>query len=88
MTRRLELALFWIALALTLGACEFLDGRFFPTRLGTLGHDYAFFLPRLLAGDYWAAKNGVLDLIQFLLPTRRRCKYSSPVSPCGSFPSI
>ena len=33
---------------------------FFPTPQGTLGHDWSYFLPTLLAGNYWIAENGLL----------------------------
>lgn len=32
----------------------------FPTPGGTLGHDWSYFLPTLLAGNYWIAENGLL----------------------------
>lgn len=38
---------------------------FFPTADGTLGHDYEYFLPVLLAGKYWVAQNGLLSVPRF-----------------------
>ena len=35
---------------------------YFPNRLGSVGHDYAWFLPQLLAGYYWAHENGYWQL--------------------------
>ena len=39
--------------------------RYFPTELGRLGHDHSYFLPHLLAGDYWAHENGPLAVAWF-----------------------
>jgi hypothetical protein len=33
---------------------------FFPTPNGTMGHDWSYFLPLLLAGRYWIEANGLL----------------------------
>jgi hypothetical protein len=38
---------------------------FFPTAYGTLGHDYEYFLPLLLAGKYWVMQNGFLAVPRF-----------------------
>lgn len=42
-----------------LGMYEEIFGRFLPNQNGRLGHDYAYFLPRLLAGKYYWTMNGV-----------------------------
>jgi len=41
--------------------------QFFPTKYGTLGHDYAYVLPRLLAGLFWFKSNG-LDEVPWFTP--------------------
>jgi hypothetical protein len=43
-----------------------LVASFFPNPHGRLGHDYAYFLPLLLADNYWIAENGLLALPYFL----------------------
>ncbi|MGH7036768.1 MAG: hypothetical protein ACREE4_09885 [Stellaceae bacterium] len=64
--------------ALLVGAIAYipLAAQFFPGSNGKLGHDYEYFLPLLLAGKYWIAKNGV-----FTVP------YFSPAF-CGGLPFI
>ena len=57
MTRWFALGL---ALVLLLAGAVYL--RDLPGPQGTLGHDYAYFLPRMLAGDYWFARNGAFRL--------------------------
>lgn len=39
--------------------------RFFPTSLGTVGHDYSFTLPALLDGFIWFNKNGLMEVPWF-----------------------
>jgi hypothetical protein len=53
-----------------------LVASFFPNPHGRLGHDYATFLPPLLADNYWIAENGL-----FALP------YFSPAF-CGGLPYL
>ncbi len=36
-----------------------------PTSSGTLGHDYSYFLPQLLAGSYWMHESGALAVPWF-----------------------
>ena len=40
--------------------------QFFPTATGQVGHDYAYFMPYLLAGRYWAAVNGYFSVPDFI----------------------
>jgi hypothetical protein len=35
--------------------------RFFPNAHGTLGYDYGYYLPPMLAGFFWQSNNGVLS---------------------------
>ena len=39
--------------------------RFFPNKLGGLGHDYAYWFPRMIAGTYWYMQNGLLSIPWF-----------------------
>jgi hypothetical protein len=39
--------------------------QFFPNQLGSVGHDYGWFLPVLLVGDFWQIQNGWLNLPEF-----------------------
>jgi hypothetical protein len=39
--------------------------RYFPNKLGGLGHDYAYWFPRMIAGTYWYMQNGVLSVPWF-----------------------
>ncbi len=39
--------------------------QFFPTRNGTLGHDYSRILPDLLDGYYWFRSNGIFEPFWF-----------------------
>ena len=36
-----------------------------PNNMGKIGHDYAYFLPRLLAGEQWIANNGLWSVPWF-----------------------
>jgi len=47
---------------------------FLPTAIGTMGHDYGFYLPNLLVGYYWFLHNGLTSIPWF-----------SPAQ-CGGFP--
>ncbi|MCP4696131.1 MAG: hypothetical protein GY862_04690 [Gammaproteobacteria bacterium] len=38
---------------------------FFPNQSGTLGHDYAYFFPRILSGYYWFKANGLFAVPWF-----------------------
>ena len=60
---------------------------FFPNSQGTLGHDYALFLPKLLDGYFWYATNGLLAIPWFtpafcggipVLPDPQSVYYSVP----------
>ncbi|MDE3011566.1 MAG: hypothetical protein KGI67_11820 [Pseudomonadota bacterium] len=55
---RRERNLLKVAVLVLIGAYELCFGRFFPNINGNLGHDYAYVLPDLLAGDYWFRANG------------------------------
>ena len=37
----------------------YIFSRYLPTEFGTLGHDYSYFMPRLLLGYYWFQQNGL-----------------------------
>jgi hypothetical protein len=50
--------------------------QFFPAANGNIGHDYEYFLPLILAGKYWIARNGL-----FAVP------YFSPAF-CGGLPFL
>jgi hypothetical protein len=52
-------------IAVLLAVYELLFGRFFPTRIGTLGHDYEYFLPHLVAGQFFYLQNGWLRIPWF-----------------------
>jgi hypothetical protein len=45
---------------------ELLYGRFLPNSRHALGHDYEYFLPRLLAGEFFVRQNGVLAVPWFI----------------------
>jgi hypothetical protein len=53
------------AIAGMVAVYELLFGRFFPTRLGLLGHDYEYFLPQLVAGQFSYLQNGWLRIPWF-----------------------
>ncbi len=42
-----------------------LFGDFFPNNQNKLGHDYTYFLSRLLAGYYWFETNGLFAIPWF-----------------------
>lgn len=52
--------------AILLVAFHGIFGAFFPNRGGGLGHDYSYYMPILLAGEYWRQTNGFWSLPQFL----------------------
>jgi hypothetical protein len=58
----------WIAPAsfviLTI-AYHLIFGQFFPTRHGTLGHDYSRIFPDLLDGYFWLKRNGIFEPFWF-----------------------
>lgn len=58
MTRRY--ASCWLPVLVSVGTYAVFAGTFFPGPPGRLGHDYEYFLPLLLAGEYWLAGNGPL----------------------------
>jgi hypothetical protein len=39
--------------------------RFFPNKYGGIGHDYAYWFPRMIAGVYWYLQNGLLSVPWF-----------------------
>ncbi len=39
--------------------------RFFPNKYGGIGHDYAYWFPRMTAGVYWYLQNGLLSVPWF-----------------------
>ncbi len=39
--------------------------RFFPNKYGGIGHDYAYWFPRMTAGGYWYMQNGLLSVPWF-----------------------
>lgn len=58
----------WVAPAcflLLLTAYHLIFGQFFPTRNGTLGHDYSRVLPDLLDGYFWFRSNGFFEPFWF-----------------------
>ncbi len=63
MNRARVLFLAGLVLVLACGAWSVLP--LLPGPGGELGHDYAYFLPRLLAGDYFFARNGPFALPWF-----------------------
>jgi hypothetical protein len=58
---------FWwyLALGASTGIYAGFAASFFPYPPGRLGHDYEYFLPLVLAGEYWVAANGVFVLPHF-----------------------
>lgn len=54
-----------IALALCAAIYVMVALRFFPDDHGKLGDDYEYFLPLLLAGNYWVADNGFFAVPRF-----------------------
>jgi hypothetical protein len=57
----------WLGIAVlaSITAYVALVASFFPNPHGRLGHDYAYFLPLLLAGKYWVADNDLIALPYF-----------------------
>lgn len=54
----------WLApssFLLLLAAYHLIFGQFFPTKNGTLGHDYSRILPDLLDGYFWIKSNGFFE---------------------------
>jgi hypothetical protein len=84
--RRLDAAVVAVLLAAGIAYIP-LAAQFLPAPSGRLGHDYAYYLPLLLAGKYWIARNGVLAIPYFspafcgglpLLANPRSIFYSAP----------
>lgn len=50
---------------LLLAAYHLIFGQYFPTKNGTLGHDYSHLLPNLLDGYYWFRSNGLFEPFWF-----------------------
>ena len=63
--RRLNRAAFVLTAAALFGFWLVLYLPLLPNASQTLGHDYAYFLPRLLAGYYWLMENGLSALPYF-----------------------
>lgn len=73
--------------AFLLVAFDGVFGTFFPNPGGGLGHDYSYYMPILLAGEYWRQTNGFWSLPWFtpafcggqpLLPDPQSFYYSLP----------
>jgi len=63
--------------------------RFFPNAVGGLGHDYAYWFPRLLAGDHWFEQNGFLSVPWFTPALNGgNLLYADPESIYFSFPQL
>ncbi len=56
--------LFAVGVALTLLFSLFFH-QYFPNDRGRVGHDYSYFLPHLLAGDFWIHRNGFFAIPWF-----------------------
>lgn len=54
-----------VSFLLLLAAYHLIFGQFFPTRNGTLGHDYSRVLPDLLDGYFWFRSNGLFEPFWF-----------------------
>jgi hypothetical protein len=53
------------AFCVALGAYSWMYLDWLPNGYGQIGYDYAYFLPQLLDGWYWASTNGVLSVPWF-----------------------
>ena len=63
--------------------------RFFPNKLGGLGHDYAYWIPRMIAGTYWYMQNGLLSVPWFTPALNGgNILYPDPESIYFSFPQF
>ena len=63
--------------------------RFFPNKLGGLGHDYAYWIPRIVAGNYWHMQNGLLSVPWFTPALNGgNLLYPDPESIYFSFPQF
>ena len=56
---------FWLISVLLIASWCYIFLDFFPNRDGNIGHDYSYFLPRLLAGYYWFSENGLFNTPYF-----------------------
>ena len=70
-------------------AYVFIYGRYLPDESGTIGHDYALFLPHLLDGYYWYLANGLWEVPWF---TPSFCGgipvFANPQTPYFSLPQV
>ena len=70
-------------------AYVFIYGRYLPDEGGTIGHDYALFLPHLLDGYYWYLENGLWEVPWF---TPSFCGgipvFANPQTPYFSLPQV
>ena len=67
----------------------FIYGRYLPDEGGTIGHDYALFLPHLLDGYFWYLENGLWEVPWF---TPSFCGgipvFANPQTPYFSLPQV
>ncbi len=63
--------------------------QFFPNQYGGVGHDYAYWFPRLIAGAYWYMQNGWLSIPWFTPALNGgNLLYADPESIYFSFPQL
>ena len=63
--------------------------RFFPNKYGGIGHDYAYWFPRMIAGTYWFMQNGLLSVPWFTPALNGgNLLYADPESIYFSFPQF
>ena len=62
---RREILLAGLIGALFVGLHYLIFGRFLPGARATVGHDYAYYMPYLLAGHFFALRNGLLAVPWF-----------------------
>lgn len=60
-----EHRVFWLASILLITSWCYIFLDFLPNPDGKIGHDYTYFLPRLLAGYYWFSENGFFKIPYF-----------------------
>ena len=74
---RREILLAGLIGALFVGLHYLMFGRFLPGARATVGHDYAYYMPYLLAGHFFALRNGLLAVPG----SRRRSAAAFPSMP-------
>jgi len=63
--------------------------RFFPNKFGGVGHDYAYWFPRMIAGAYWYMQNGLFSVPWFTPALNGgNLLYADPESVYFSFPQF